>query len=78
MSTAVDLEEAQFRQRVLAGMQTSIFKELFNNEFDNLRKAIKERDWSEVTNTIESLEACAVDACEKYDEASNGDTQIFA
>ena len=56
----VDELEVRHRQRVLAGIQTETFKNLFWGEFDNLREAIKERDWVEVNDTIESLEACAV------------------
>ena len=64
----IDDLDVQHRQNVLAGMQSETFKELFRNEFTNLREAIKQRDWPEVTDTIEALEACAVDACEKFDE----------
>jgi hypothetical protein len=68
---AVDLEIVALlhRKRVLQGMQSETFREIFGDEFTNLSKAISAGDWQEVTDTIEALEACAVDACEKYDEA---------
>lgn len=61
-------EDAAHRLRVIAGMKTNTFKELFHGEFDNLRKALAVGDEEEITNTIEALEACAVDACRKHDE----------
>ena len=71
MSTATAPQvdhDAKHRLRVIAGMQTETFKEIFYGEFDNLRRAIAKRDKEEIRDTIEALEACAVDACHKHDE----------
>jgi hypothetical protein len=66
-ATQID-DDAKYRLRVLAGMQTPTFKELFHGEFDILRKAINTGDREGILTTIEALEGCAVDVCEQYDE----------
>jgi hypothetical protein len=62
-----DLDDFMYRQKVLAGMKSETFPESFFGEFSNLRKAIFARDWVEVEETIQALEACAVNVCNKYD-----------
>ena len=60
--------EVTHRLRVIDGMKSQTFKDIFYGEFDNLRKAIALRDKTEIRECIEALEACAVDACRKYDD----------
>jgi hypothetical protein len=67
IATQLDVDELH-RRRVLAGMRTESFRELFNNEFENLRVSIKQRDWVEVEETIQALEACAVNAAQMVDD----------
>jgi hypothetical protein len=68
MNTAQIDPEIKHRLQVIRGMKTQTFKDLFYGEFENLRKAIQQRNTQEIRDTIEALEACAVDVCEKYDE----------
>jgi len=71
MSTAITPQvdhDVKHRLNVIAGMTTPTFKMIFSEEFTNLRKAIARRDKEEINNTIEALEACAVDACRMHDE----------
>ena len=68
IATQIDFEDAH-RQRVIAGMQTPSFKEVFHSEFENLRKAVADGDCEEIENTIQALESCGVNVCQQFDNA---------